>query len=346
MKSIKNKAKKGEEMPKGSNAKPEHKGFQIVHKKAPKAPKPTQVASVVSKEKPLEDGAEIALKGKVDSHHYDSLLAKAKSKSKYPILTKEDYLKALEKYKVPSDVAKKAASILAKNPPLLVAASGKMASGKDIIISEVLKHLNTSSEYKRLSYAASIKDETQEILNILRSNTRAGSVKALVALGANKEQANKVIELAYEEANNSPELTSHDRTLWIRLTLQYWGTEVRKSKEENYWINKAVNRAAEYIVDGSSILVTDARFPEEVKALQEIGFMVFRLNVTPEVQATRLMARDGLVPDEKALTHSTETALDSYDGFNLVLDNNDPTVDAVVNKIIKFYKSRIKASVG
>ena len=326
-------------MPKGSNAKPEHKGFQSVIKKPAKAP-----VTLNKSIKSHDNGAEIPLQGNVDATHYNALLAKAKVKSKYPMLTREDYLVALIRYDVPEAIAKKAAMILSKNPPLLVAASGKMASGKDTIILEVLKHLNTSPDYKRLSYAAPVKTETQEILDILRNNSKTSALKLLKELGATGEQAKHVIDIAYDEANNEPELTSHDRTPWIRLTLQYWGVEVRKSKEENYWIKKAVHRAAEYIVDGSSVLVTDARFPGEVKALQDIGFLVFRLNVTPEVQASRLMARDGLLPDERALVHSTETALDSYEGFNLTLDNNDASVDAVVNKIIKFYNSRIKAT--
>jgi len=332
-------------MPKGSNAKLKHKGFQPVVDKPAKAPVTSSKLDLDDAKSRKDEGAEIKLKGSVDSHYYDSLVAKAKSKSKYPILSKEDYMKAFDKYKVPQDVARKASNILSKNPPLLVAASGKMASGKDTIILEVLKHLNTSNEYKRLSYAAPIKNETQEILDILRNNSKTATVKELMAKGATRAQATHVINLAHEAANNEPELTSHDRTHWIRLMLQYWGVEVRKSEDENYWINKAVHRAAEYIVDGSSVLVTDARFPEEVKALQDIGFLVFRLNVSPEVQASRLMARDGLLPDAKALIHSTEVALDTYDGFNLVIDNNDESVDLVVNKIVKFYKSRIKASV-
>lgn len=324
---MRDKSKKGEEMSKGNKDKPMSDSILPQY--------------VKSKE---NDGIEIALKGSVDSHHYDSLLLKAKSRSKYPILTKEDYLSAFNRYKVSSDIAKKASAILAKNPPLLVAASGKNGSGQDVIALEVFKRLNTSPDYKRLSYASPVKDEVQEILNMLRNNTKSAATKALRTMGASKEQAIYVVDTTYEVANNEPEATSHDRTPWIRLLLQYWGTEVRKNKEENYWINKAVQKAAEYIVAGNSILVTDARFPGEVKALQEIGFLVFRLNITQEVQISRLTSRDGLLPDKKALNHSTETALDNYDGFNLVIESSDISIDTVVNKIVKFYKSRIKAS--
>jgi hypothetical protein len=46
--------------------------------------------------------------------------------------------------------------------------------------------------------------------------------------------------------------------------------------------------------------------------------------------------RDGLEPDPAAMSHSSETALDGFVGFDLIADNNGPlenTVAAVADKM-------------
>lgn len=89
----------------------------------------------------------------------------------------------------------------------------------------------------------------------------------------------------------------------IRPLLQRFGTEVgREMWGEDFWVNAAVNS----IPDGSKVVFADARFPNEAKAVRELGGQVWRIE------------RDGVGP---ANSHPSEIALDDYD-FDQVITNN------------------------
>ena len=57
-------------------------------------------------------------------------------------------------------------------------------------------------------------------------------------------------------------------------------------------------------------LVGDCRFPDEVEAVQQAGGKVIRL--------TRSLHED---------SHVSETALDTHEGFDAVIDNQDMTIE-------------------
>ena len=91
-----------------------------------------------------------------------------------------------------------------------------------------------------------------------------------------------------------------------RVAYQLLGQAVRRV-DPGYWVRAAV----ENIDWGSEFPVfTDVRMPNEVSALYDAGAPVVYLRVSPRVQRERLLARDGSLPSESALSHETETALD------------------------------------
>jgi len=94
-----------------------------------------------------------------------------------------------------------------------------------------------------------------------------------------------------------------DRPLLIALGM--WG----RSKDENIWLNKAIQAAEEYSRNGGLAIIDDVRLENEAKAIESVGLLV-RLegeqrgpNITPE-----------------SMNSPTETALDKYD-FKYVIDN-------------------------
>jgi hypothetical protein len=252
------------------------------------------------------------------------------------ILSKEDYLKNLSAYGVDEKIADKAAIVLSTKPPFLIAVSGKLASGKDTIAAEVFKELQ--GEPHHLYFAAALKDEVDELMVVVR-NTKwkwLCRIKAQRKFSINKDMAKHMVDLLHEPARSAEGLglNARDRTPWIRLALQYWGVEVRRTQDPDYWVKQAIKSAATAIAEGKDIMVTDVRFPGEVEACQGIGFTVIRLNITTETQAARIMARDGLINDPKALVHATEVALDGFDAFNIVIDNNDSTIEETVKTFL------------
>jgi len=98
----------------------------------------------------------------------------------------------------------------------------------------------------------------------------------------------------------------------VRQLQQYIGTDIFRAIDENCWIN-----AYEYLVAEAEqsdwppehIITPDVRFPNEVKCIHRLGGIVIRLLRNPCNE-----------------THESETALDDYDGFDVMVDNRNMTI--------------------
>ena len=91
-----------------------------------------------------------------------------------------------------------------------------------------------------------------------------------------------------------------------RVAYQLLGQAVRRM-DPGYWVRAAVEGID---WEREFPVFTDVRMPNEVSALYDAGAPVVYLRVSPQVQRERLLARDGSLPSESALSHETETALD------------------------------------
>lgn len=316
----------------GSNAFDGLKGFQKTTPKPSVAPTASLISSV---NQPI---ALTEIQSPKLVKVYELYKNRVQKKGRASILSEEEYFNALIESGVKEDIARKASKVLSTNPPFLVATSGKLASGKDTITDAVLKKLG-GENYYHLSLSAPLKDEAQEVLGDIRSaKDRPAAIRKIMTHNVPRKQAADVVQLAYFGAITQPNVTTRDRTNWVRSMLQYWGVEVRRVQDEAYWLDKAVLNAAEAISSGKNIIITDVRFPDEVERLQTIGFTVVRLDITPETQAKRLHGRDGLEIDPLALTHATEVSLDDFKGFNIRVNNDEVTLDEVVDNIIAEFK--------
>lgn len=98
----------------------------------------------------------------------------------------------------------------------------------------------------------------------------------------------------------------------VRELLQKLGTCIREGIDEDFWIKCLFAR-----VDGfQDIIVADVRYPNELQAIKNQGGVVIRIN------------REGAGAGD----HHSETSLDDYDGFDLVIDNNG-TYEELYNKL-------------
>jgi len=94
-----------------------------------------------------------------------------------------------------------------------------------------------------------------------------------------------------------------ERSPDIRGLLQRFGTEVgREMFDENFWVDYALNS----IEDGSKVVISDVRYPNEADAIRELGGKVFRVE------------RNGVFA---ANEHASEHALDGYN-FDGKIENN------------------------
>lgn len=83
----------------------------------------------------------------------------------------------------------------------------------------------------------------------------------------------------------------------VRELLQVIGTDMFRGLWENVWVNATINKIKQVLADDPSavVLITDVRFPNELKAIQDMGGFVMRLTRAPFADADQ---------------HSSETALD------------------------------------
>tara|TARA_R110000824_G_scaffold162282_3_gene337907 strand:- start:444 stop:1181 length:738 start_codon:yes stop_codon:yes gene_type:complete len=111
-----------------------------------------------------------------------------------------------------------------------------------------------------------------------------------------------------EKNTPSPIMNSLGENFAAREFLQYFGTDVCRSLKEDVWVDFCINKIKSE--QSELALVGDCRFPDEVEAIQQAGGKVIRL--------TRMPHKD---------THLSETALDTFEGFDATINNQDMTVD-------------------
>lgn len=113
----------------------------------------------------------------------------------------------------------------------------------------------------------------------------------------------------------------------LRLLLQAWGADFRRQfYGQEYWVNamRHVLRDADKHAD--VLFITDLRYENEAEFVHELGGVVVRVD------------RDGGDND----THSSETVMDGYDGYDYAIDNNgdkSQLADAVAALLTKFLPS-------
>jgi hypothetical protein len=112
-----------------------------------------------------------------------------------------------------------------------------------------------------------------------------------------------------------------NRAMTAREVMQYVGTDFFRQIYPQVWVDSTIRRIEK---DSTKLaVVVDCRFPNEVKGIQESGGKVIRL--------TRNIFGDS---DQ----HPSETALDNYEGFDFVLDNQKMSVEeqneTIYNKLV------------
>ena len=125
-------------------------------------------------------------------------------------------------------------------------------------------------------------------------------------------------------------------TLTPRKLLQILGTECgRQIIHPNIWVNALFAdyvQVADLQLKGrkgnlmhnknqSNWIITDVRFPNEAQAIKDRGGILIRINRDNGTRAIDVNA------------HLSETALDDYDGFDYVIDNDSDSVRDLIDKV-------------
>jgi hypothetical protein len=241
--------------------------------------------------------------------------------------TRQSVYQAAIRLGVDTSTALAASERIGNGSVTLLGFSGKLASGKDSVAAGVVANLGLERTL-HLSFAHALKEEVDETIKLARAS-RWADIATIMGLSDPVSCAEylRLLEVALAE---QPDVDARTRTSGIRRVLQFWGTEIRRAQQYDYWVRKAAQNALSAAAAGTHVFFTDGRFPNEIAASQQLGFIVIRLEVSPEVQAQRLAQRDGLVPDPDSLLHPSEVALDDYANFDLVTSNDGRFEDTVM----------------
>lgn len=221
-----------------------------------------------------------------------------------------------QKYEVDEVNLSEALNRLKNKKSLLFTMSGKMGAGKDTVGNLISKEL-ISKGYRLIntSFGYLIRSEITNIVNGYRKAN--DKEKYAIEINANKKDLDK---LSYY----LQDCTAFDRTDETRAALQFWGTEIRRKQQDNYWINKMSEFIVNSVNSGLSVNVTDARFPNEVDLIKDLAGKTIRLDVPEEIRIKRIEKRDSIKVSPESLNHISETALDNYN-FERVFDGTkDP----------------------
>jgi len=205
---------------------------------------------------------------------------------------------------------------------MIIGFVGFIGSGKDT----AADYLVNFHGYRRDSFANTLKDAVACVFGWDRTLLEGRTKEA--------REWREQVDAWWAERLNMPNLTP-------RLMLQLWGTEVcRTGFHDDIWIASLENKMRK---TGDNIVISDVRFPNEIKAIHNAGGMVVRIkrgddpkwydaavsyNKGPDGNATWSLSKSHL---DKLKIHASETAWVGRDIDHTVY--NDTTIDALFDQI-------------
>ena len=163
----------------------------------------------------------------------------------------------------------------------------------------------------------------------------SGKASSGKSLSANiiKENTNNTILLAYADylkmyAKNISGWDGSEDTK-PRELLQQLGVELIKNNiNENMLINRIIEDIKVYSYFYDYIVITDARFPNEIESIKKEFDNVISVRINRNIYSL----------DKKYQNHSTETGMDEYNNYDYVIDNNSD-LKALEIKVMEVVKN-------
>jgi hypothetical protein len=205
---------------------------------------------------------------------------------------------------------------------MIVGFVGFISAGKDTAADYLVNY----HQFRRESFANTLKDAVANVFGWDRTLLEGRTAQA--------REWREQVDPWWAERLNMPKLTPR----WV---LQYWGTEVcRHGFHDDIWIASLENKMRK---TSDNIVISDVRFPNEIKAIHNAGGIVVRIkrgddpiwysaaesfNKGPEGNASWSLSKTKL---EQLKIHASETAWVGSDIDHTVL--NDTTIDELFAQI-------------
>jgi hypothetical protein len=206
---------------------------------------------------------------------------------------------------------------------MIIGICGLIGSGKDTIAD----YLQNIHQFRRESFAHALKDAVAQVFGWDRE----------LLEGRTKESRTwrEQVDPWWSERLKMPNLTP-------RHVLQVWGTEVaRRSFHDDIWIAALENKLRKTKDD---VVISDCRFPNEIKSIKNAGGIVIRVVRGPEPEWYDAAVSVNRGPNgnitwatskrvlEHVKVHASETAWIGTK-FDAVIDNNADGLDRLYSQI-------------
>jgi hypothetical protein len=230
----------------------------------------------------------------------------------------------------------------------LIGISGRLGSGKDTVGS-IIQYLDLCKKANKTNLSYNEYINSSEWINDWKIKKFAGKLKAVGSLLTGipiemfEDQEFKKTDLPNEWVYIENGYAAKNMT--VRDFLQKLGTEaMRDGLHTNVWVNalfadykptkiiynlKLRSGKTEYYGEIPNWIITDMRFPNELRAVKEKGGITIRVN-RPKPKEMFLMNTNNVI-DTRVPEHPSETALDDAK-FDYVIEN-DGTLDELVEKV-------------
>ena len=229
--------------------------------------------------------------------------------------------------------------------PKIIAFAGPIASGKDTIQNVLIKHLKISSPIT-LSFGHALKQEVELLISYtlkfydkLDCNFYCFMQENFQTDISSIKEAVRLICIIHDNYN-AKMLSTKYKTKEMRQLLQFWGTDVRRKADENYWVNIIKNQINYAVQNRYTIFITDCRFSNEMDLIKYSGGILIHITAPIDIRLKRIYQRDGFIPTVKELKHQSEIYFDNYSKYDLTINNIDNTLDQQIDKIAKFLQQK------
>ncbi len=215
---------------------------------------------------------------------------------------------------------------------MIIGVCGFIGSGKDT----VADYLTNFHEFRRESFANSLKDAVAQVFGWDRTMLEGRTKQA--------REWREQVDPWWAQRLNMPNLTPR----WV---LQYWGTEVcRRAFHDDIWIASLENKLRNSKDD---VVISDCRFPNEIKSIKDAGGIVIRVIRGPEPGwyqdavnmnsgNTNMNWMISKTKMEQLGIHASETAWVGTK-FDAVLDNNG-TIDDLFAQVKDLVSNHLGAN--
>ena len=196
----------------------------------------------------------------------------------------------------------------------LISVSGKKGSGKNLVAAIITDLTCDQAPWEVKSFADKLKYITCSLIGCTREQLENREFKEK-ELGEEWwywcifKTSQRVSYLDNKEFDKS-DLSVNLIKPTVRELLQEVGTDaMRNVIHPNIWVNGLF---ADYNAS-SKWIISDTRFPNEIESIKKHNGLTIRINRDSFLRTGKVFDTDN---------HESETALDDYQGFDYVIDNN------------------------